>query len=283
MGFSLFFRVPINGRGRAGPTVVYRPGGRGGCGCFSAIGLMAVLFVGFCLFKACEGPRAAKDADSAAQVPEPRASEVDAEFRKRIGDILAHPDSYRPGETKFHSHTNGYAYLHAFQSKNDLGEFVIRTAGLLAATNTGAVTWKFYAPGHTRELMLGTPVGDAIKELSAYVNETPSTATETAPRPAETDAEHRARVTAKARELIAPKLKDPASFTPLTLERRIRGEDTVWVQFLRGDGRKRRTGISGSPVRSLTLVGSNPNSAQTKSFAPHSSHSPHSLTKVLSR
>jgi len=51
------------------------------------------------------------------------------------------------------AHPQGYAFIQEFRAKNALGAMIKQSAGLLAETNTGEITWTFYTPEQTPALL----------------------------------------------------------------------------------------------------------------------------------
>ena len=75
-------------------------------------------------------------------------------FRDALRNYLNDPDSYKPGMLRHGAHPQGYAFIQEFRAKNAFGAMIKQTAGLLASTNTGKITWTFYTPEQTPDLLL---------------------------------------------------------------------------------------------------------------------------------
>ena len=128
---------------------------RHGCGCFFMLALAAlVVWVVYSCHSDMQKTAAEIRAHEASLTPEQRAAEAIAkpndlalnlQIRSSLRRFLKDPDSYKPGETRFHSHPNGYAYFHDYRAKNSFGGYTREVCGFLCATNTGRRVWTFYS------------------------------------------------------------------------------------------------------------------------------------------
>ena len=127
---------------------------RHGCGCFFMLALAAlVVYFVYSCHEDTQRHISEYNAREAAKTPEQRAAEAIAkpndlalnlQIRSSLRRFLKDPDSYKPGETRFHSHPNGYAYFHDYRAKNSFGAVTKEVCGFLCANNTGRRVWTFY-------------------------------------------------------------------------------------------------------------------------------------------
>lgn len=126
----------------------------GGCGCLLALALSAGI-VWFMYSCHSDMQRTASEirATEAAKTPEQRAAEaiakpnsiaLDFQISGTMKRYLKDPDSYKPGDIRYHDHPNGYAYFHDYRAKNSFGGYTQEVCGFLCATNTGKRVWTFY-------------------------------------------------------------------------------------------------------------------------------------------
>ena len=129
-----------------------------------SIGCLVILVAGFFAMRACvNDTRSALGRSKAAQtnqtskasnpLAEPDPIIAETVMRKSLRDYLHDPDSYQPGLLRHGAHPQGYAFIQEFRAKNALGAMIKQSAGLLAATNTGEITWTFYTPEQTPALL----------------------------------------------------------------------------------------------------------------------------------
>ena len=150
------------------------------------IGCLVILVAGFFIMRAClndtrstlERSQNAQQTNepSANSLAEPDPTVAETMFRKSLRDYLNDPDSYKPGMLRHGAHPQGYAFIQEFRAKNALGAMIKQSAGLLAATNSGEITWTFYTPEQTpallREVMqLKAETDPEIKALKNSVDE----------------------------------------------------------------------------------------------------------------
>ena len=92
-------------------------------------------------------------AREAAKTPEERAADtiskpmpdiLPLKFSQAMRKYLRDPDSYKPGDIRYHDHPNGFAYFHDYRAKNGFGGYTQEVCGFLCATNTGKRVWTFY-------------------------------------------------------------------------------------------------------------------------------------------
>ncbi len=148
---------------------------KSGKGSLGGIGCLVILVAGFVFmlpfmsdFKAARErakqakPTPATTNQPPAQNQKPKQSDPLAEpepiiaetmFRKALRDYLHDPESYKPGMLRHGAHPQGYAFIQEFRAKNALGAMIKQSAGLLASTNTGEITWTFYTPEQTDALI----------------------------------------------------------------------------------------------------------------------------------
>jgi len=82
---------------------------------------------------------------AAAAIAKPHADAVALQFSGSLRKYLKDPDSYKPGEYRYHDHPRGYAYFHDYRAKNGFGGYAQEACALLCATNTGKRVWTFYS------------------------------------------------------------------------------------------------------------------------------------------
>lgn len=134
-----------------------------GCGCLFALALaVGVVWLMFSCHSDMEQTKARIRAEEAAKTPEQRAAEAIArplddilplKFAQSLKQYLRDPDSYKPGDIRYHDHPRGYAYFHDYRAKNGFGGYTQEVCGLLCATNTGKRVWTFYNPDAVPSLL----------------------------------------------------------------------------------------------------------------------------------
>ena len=135
----------------------------GGCGCLVALALAAgVVWVMHSCYSDMERTAAEIRAEEAAKTPEQRAAEaiskpmpdiLPLKFSQAMRKYLRDPDSYKPGDIRYHDHPQGYVYFHDFRARNGFGGYSQEVCGFLCATNTGKRVWTFYSPDTVPQLL----------------------------------------------------------------------------------------------------------------------------------
>jgi hypothetical protein len=160
-------KLPKGAEAQSGQTVIVvkEKKGGGGCGCLFMLALAAgICWLMFSCHSDMEQNKARIRAEEAAKTPEQRAAEAVAKppadilplkFSQSLKQYLRDPDSYKPGDIRYHDHPRGYAYFHDYRAKNGFGGYTQEVCGLLCATNTGERVWTFYGqdavPGLLKE------------------------------------------------------------------------------------------------------------------------------------
>lgn len=171
-------------------------------------------------------------------------------FQRALRDYLHDPSSYKPGLLRHGAHPKGYAFIQEFRAKNAFGAVIKQSAGFLAATNTGEITWTFYDPEQTpallREVMKFKAETDSTAETEKFIRDAKS-----APSPEHIE---RTLVIEKAKEYASPKLKDPGTFSVTEVKHLKHSTGDFYLVRFTADGRNLRVGVRIADDGKLTVI-----------------------------